>query len=47
MTQDEIFLEQVKKLIHLSNMAREEAEQYAQSIENAELKKEAQNLLDI
>lgn len=40
------FLEQVKKLIHTSNMAREEAESYAAMIEDPQIKAEAMRLLD-
>lgn len=47
MTQDEIFLEQVRKLISLSDRARQEAETYADDIEDPKLKEEAKNLLEI
>lgn len=47
MTQDEHYLVQVIKLNNFANMAREEAEQYAELIEDPEIKKQAMDALDL
>jgi hypothetical protein len=47
MTTDQRFLEKVRDLIRMSDNAREEAESYADRIEDTKLKAEAQRLLDI
>ena len=44
--QDVRFIEQVRNLVSTSKRAREEAEQYADGIDDPKLKAEAQRLLD-
>lgn len=43
--QDQTFFEKCQNLVGMANRAREEAEQYADSIEDAELREKAKDLL--
>lgn len=47
MTDDQAYLEQVRKLTATARMATEEAEMYTDQIEDPKLKEEAQRLLDL
>jgi len=46
MNQDDVFLEQVENLVSTARRALEEAESYASSISDPEMKKKAERILE-